>query len=116
MFRSNLTIAVSTLLFAGCSGESADTRVAPVAAPDAAPAVAAAVPANIEAALAAMGMQDLASITYTGTAWRIRNSFMQTPSASPPWPLRDTITTYQPGQQNHCHTHQALPSDYTPGR
>ena len=95
MFRSNLTIAVSTLLFAGCSGESADTGVAPVAAPDAAPAVAAAVPANIDAALAAMGMQDLASITYTGTAWRIRNSFMQTPSASAPWPLRDTITTYQ---------------------
>ena len=47
MFRSNLTIAVSTLLFAGCSGESADTGVAPVAAPDAAPAVAAAVPADI---------------------------------------------------------------------
>jgi glyoxylase-like metal-dependent hydrolase (beta-lactamase superfamily II) len=39
-------------------------------------------------------MENLNSITWSGTAWRIRNGFMQTPNASPPWPARDTITNY----------------------
>ncbi|MEY4549892.1 MAG: hypothetical protein RL685_6087, partial [Pseudomonadota bacterium] len=31
----------------------------------------------------------------SGSAWRIRNSFRQTPNASPPWLLRDDITNYR---------------------
>ena len=63
------------------------SAAAPAAAPDAN-----AVLNNVEAAL---GAGNLRSITYSGTAWRIRNSFMQTPTASPPWPSRDEITNYQ---------------------
>jgi glyoxylase-like metal-dependent hydrolase (beta-lactamase superfamily II) len=42
-----------------------------------------------------MGTADLDSIAYSGSAWRIRNSFQQTPNASPPWPSRDEITNYR---------------------
>jgi glyoxylase-like metal-dependent hydrolase (beta-lactamase superfamily II) len=49
----------------------------------------------VEAAAATLGLQDLSSLTYSGSAWRIRNSFRQTPNASPPWPLRDDITNYR---------------------
>lgn len=65
------------------------------------PASSAAAPAAPDATtvlndvVAALGAGDLRSITYSGTAWRIRNSFMQTPSASPPWPSRDEITNYR---------------------
>lgn len=45
--------------------------------------------------VAAMGAADVTAITYSGTAWRIRNSFMQTPNASPPWPARDAIANYR---------------------
>ena len=40
-----------------------------------------------------MGAGGLESITYTGSAWTARNSFLQTPHASPPWPGFD-ITGY----------------------
>ena len=50
--------------------------------------------AAVTDASAAMGADGLESITLSGTAWRARNGFMQTPSASPPWELRDEITNY----------------------
>jgi glyoxylase-like metal-dependent hydrolase (beta-lactamase superfamily II) len=81
-----LTVISATVLLGGCSDESATTPEA--AAPAAADASA------LDAAIAAMGMENLSTITWSGTAWRIRNGFMQTPNASPPWPLRDTITNY----------------------
>lgn len=74
-----------------CGGCSSD-EPAPVSQ-ETAPATAA--PSAVDAAMAALGMQGLDSVTYSGSAWRIRNSFRQTPSASPPWPLRDDITNYR---------------------
>ena len=50
--------------------------------------------AAVTDAMAAMGADGVDSITLSGTAWRARNGFMQTPSASPPWTLRDDITNY----------------------
>lgn len=44
---------------------------------------------------AAMGIDELQAITYSGYAWRIRNSFMQSRTASPPWVDRDEIIDYQ---------------------
>jgi glyoxylase-like metal-dependent hydrolase (beta-lactamase superfamily II) len=88
--KNLLAATTVALLFTACSQENADTTAT---APTTAPAPAAEVSA-VDAAIAALGMENLDSITYSGTAWRIRNSFMQTPSASPPWPLRDTITNY----------------------
>jgi glyoxylase-like metal-dependent hydrolase (beta-lactamase superfamily II) len=84
-----ITVLSAAILLAGCSRESADT-----AATSTMPAPAATVSAVAEA-IAAMGMENLASLTYSGEAWRIRNSFRQTLTASPPWPSRDTITNYQ---------------------
>ncbi len=87
--RRELITAVSTLvLLAGCSGDMAEP--AATATPE--PAVAAA--PVLPAALAAHGMEGLTSITYSGSAWRIRNNFRQTLSASPPWPEHDEITNY----------------------
>src|SRR5690606_5408267 len=43
----------------------------------------------------AMGTENLSSITIEGAAWRIRNGWMQTPNATPPWPSRDAITNYR---------------------
>ncbi len=40
----------------------------------------------------AMGLDNVDSLMFTGTAWRIRNSFRQTQTASPPWPERDQIS------------------------
>lgn len=76
------------LLLLGCSGET-DSPPASSAAPAALDA--GTVIGNVAGAL---GAADLDSVTYSGTAWTIRNSFRQTPNASPPWPLRDTITNY----------------------
>lgn len=87
--KSLLTAMSAAMLFTACSQESAES---PAAEPAAGPAAAGA--SAVDAAIAALGMENLGSITYSGTAWRIRNSFMQTPSASPPWPSRDTITNY----------------------
>ncbi|MBN1238069.1 MAG: hypothetical protein JXB36_06185, partial [Gammaproteobacteria bacterium] len=96
MFRKALiSAALPALLAIGCSTETPP----PGEATAEEPAGSAAAPADADAVLAevvaAMGAEDLDSITYSGTAWRIRNSFMQTPSASPPWPSRDEITNYR---------------------
>lgn len=72
------------LVLIGCSSSGAPE-------PPTAPLDAAVV---IAESAAAMGATDLTSITYAGTAWSIRNSFGQTPNASPPWPYRDTYTNY----------------------
>jgi glyoxylase-like metal-dependent hydrolase (beta-lactamase superfamily II) len=88
----NVFAALSAaLLFTACSQDNTDTTATE---PVGEPAAAAADASAVDAAIARLGMENLDSITYSGSAWRIRNSFMQTPSASPPWPLRDTITNY----------------------
>jgi glyoxylase-like metal-dependent hydrolase (beta-lactamase superfamily II) len=89
MFRKASAAAVlPTLLILGCS-DGERTLAGPTAAtPPSADAVLAEV-------VAAMGTGSLDSITYTGRAWRPRNGWMQTPSASPPWPWRDEITEYR---------------------
>jgi len=82
-----------SLLLAACSGEDTDTAATTTpAAPPPEPLDPAAV---VQEAVDAMGMGFLTSIVYTGEAWRVRNGFMQTPSADPPWPSRDTITNYR---------------------
>lgn len=89
--RRQLITALSTLvLLAGCSGEPAEPA-ATAAAPAAPPAP---VVANLADVVAAHGMDGLTSISLTGTAWRVRNGFRQTHTASPPWPERDEITNY----------------------
>jgi glyoxylase-like metal-dependent hydrolase (beta-lactamase superfamily II) len=70
----------------GCADGGDSPPAAPAAAPDAT--------VVLNDVVAALGAGNLSSITYSGTAWRIRNSFMQTPNASPPWPSRDEITNY----------------------
>jgi glyoxylase-like metal-dependent hydrolase (beta-lactamase superfamily II) len=80
MFRNvMLAAACAALLSAGCGGEvdgPVDTNEA------------------LTGASAAMGIENLDSITYSGSAKSARNSFLQTPSASPPWPTND-ITNYR---------------------
>src|SRR5690606_1223430 len=49
----------------------------------------------LNAVVDAMGTENLSSITIEGAAWRIRNGWMQTPNATPPWPSRDAITNYR---------------------
>jgi len=87
MFR-RMTIAgaCTVLLSMGCGG-GADTDA------DATPEPVDATSALADVA-AAMGAESLDSITYSGTGFQIRNSFLQTPNASPPWP-GDDITNYQ---------------------
>jgi glyoxylase-like metal-dependent hydrolase (beta-lactamase superfamily II) len=89
--RRELIAAFSTLvLLAGCSGEPAEP--AATAAAPAAPAA----PMMVALAdvVAAHGMDGLTSISINGTAWRVRNGFRQTHTASPPWPEHDEITNY----------------------
>lgn len=93
---TKLSLVLGTLLLASCSGQSdapADTMPAPTPA---APAETAAPDADaiIDAAMDALGMEGMSSITFSGSAWRIRNSFRQTRTASPPWPEHDEITNY----------------------
>lgn len=85
MFRI-VMLAAFPLFVLGCSSDTEPTSTTSPAT-DANAAL-----ANV---VAAMGTSDLDSITYSGRAWRIRNSFMQTASASPPWPSRDEITNYE---------------------
>jgi hypothetical protein len=86
--RIFVLMLLPTLSILGCSnGGDASSAESSTAPPDAN-----AVLADVTAAL---GAGDLRSITYSGTAWRIRNSFMQTPNASPPWSSRDEITNYR---------------------
>ncbi|HLF10717.1 MAG TPA: MBL fold metallo-hydrolase, partial [Gammaproteobacteria bacterium] len=89
MFRIMMLALFPLMLVVGCSGETEST-----ATTNGAPAAldANAVLGNV---VAAMGTADLNSIVYSGRAWRIRNSFMQTPNASPPWPSRDDVTNYR---------------------
>ncbi len=84
MVRSVTMAAVcAALLSVGCGGGDADTAPGPVDAGAALGEVA-----------AAMGTENLDSITYAGSAKAARNSFLQTPSANPPWPTND-ITNYR---------------------
>jgi Metallo-beta-lactamase superfamily len=78
MFRRVMFAAMLTALLVSCT--PADGPI------DAATAV--------DEASAAMGADGLNSIRLSGTAWNSRNGFMQMPSASPPWTLRDEMTNY----------------------
>ena len=90
--RRQVITALSTLvLLAGCSGEPAEPAASTAAEPAPPPAP---VLAELSAVAAAHGMDGLTSISYSGSAWRVRNSFRQTRTASPPWPERDEITNY----------------------
>lgn len=87
--RRELITAISTLLLlAGCSGQPEQP-----AASAQAPAPAAADP-KLDDAVAAHGLAGISTISLEGTAWRVRNSFRQTRTATPPWPERDEITNY----------------------
>lgn len=91
---AGLAILAASALLAGCGGDAADTTAtAPAASPES--AVAAVDESAVSEAIAAMGIENLDSISWSGTAWRVRNSFRQTYTASPPWPERDTITNYR---------------------
>lgn len=79
-------------LLTACSGDSGD---AGESSTPAARATAVTSSSLVEDAIATLGMEDLKTITFDGTAWRIRNSFRQTLTASPPWPERDEISNYQ---------------------
>ena len=81
LFRKAMFAATLAAFLMGCT--ATDEPPGPI---DAAEAVA--------EASAAMGADGLDSITLSGTAWNARNGFMQTPSASPPWDLRDEMTNY----------------------
>lgn len=89
--RLSIGWLVPALIMLGCAGEHDTAPQAaaeePAALPDAA--------AVLDDVIAAMGAAGVESITFSGTAWRIRNSFRQTLSASPPWPERDEITNYR---------------------
>ena len=74
------------LLVMGCSTES-DTASVGTSEPTAAEL--------LDTVVAAMGTADLDAITFSGRAWRIRNGWMQTPQADPPWSYRDEITNYR---------------------
>src|SRR5690606_4563557 len=97
MHRTWLAAAALPLLIVGCSSDTgggagaSSGAVSSASAQTASPQSAESV---LEAVRMAMGMENLEAITMNGTAWRIRNSFMQTPNASPPWPSRDEITNY----------------------
>jgi glyoxylase-like metal-dependent hydrolase (beta-lactamase superfamily II) len=87
MLRRITILTALPALILGCSNEM-DTSAPAAPAPRTADSVLADV-------AAAMGTEGLESITYEGWAWNIRNGFMQTPHADPPWPWRDEITNYR---------------------
>lgn len=86
--RATLGAVLPALLILGCSAEPEAT----FATAENAPQPAADVLADV---VSAMGAGNLNSITMTGRAWRIRNGWMQTPHADPPWESRDEITNYR---------------------
>ena len=89
-----LPALIPFLLILGCGGSQ---NAAPPPASNADSAAETAPPTAdsvLADTIAAMGTEGLDSITYSGWAWRIRNSFMQTPHADPPWPWRDAIWDY----------------------
>lgn len=90
--ETRLGLALGALLLSACSGQS-DSASQGSAAMDAAPAAPTA-DSVIDAAQDVLGMDGMSTLSYSGTAWRIRNSFRQTRTASPPWPERDEITNY----------------------
>jgi hypothetical protein len=90
LIRVIFSIVLPALLVLGCSSDPESTSVSPEGA--ASPAAASNVLNDV---VAAMGTGSLNSITFTGRAWRIRNGWMQTPHANPPWELRDEITNYR---------------------
>jgi glyoxylase-like metal-dependent hydrolase (beta-lactamase superfamily II) len=93
--RMMLCAVLPLLLILGCSNDAGmEPAATPTSAPEPEPPSldADAVLVNV---VATLGASNLDSLTYAGTAWRIRNSFMQTPNASPPWPYRDEITSYR---------------------
>jgi glyoxylase-like metal-dependent hydrolase (beta-lactamase superfamily II) len=81
----NLTMATActALLLIGCAGS--DSGDAPGGTVDAS--------GVLGDVVAAMGTEELESITYTGSAQTLNRSFLQTSVASPPWPMYD-ITDY----------------------
>ena len=83
----NTAIALTTAiwLLAGCSGDSGN---------EAATNMPAASTVTINQVAASMGLDGVNAITVEGSAWRIRNSFRQTLTASPPWPEHDEITNW----------------------
>jgi glyoxylase-like metal-dependent hydrolase (beta-lactamase superfamily II) len=87
MFRSLFLVGVSAASFMGCSSD----EEAPVSQETSRATGA----STLDAAEVALSVESVDSIAYTGSAWRIRNSFRQTPNASPPWLLRDDITNYR---------------------
>ena len=90
MFRRAIACVVLPARFAlGCADGTDSQSAAPAAPP--APSAS----ELLEDVVAAMGTANLSSITYSGRAWRIRNGWMQTPHADPPWPYRDEITNYR---------------------
>jgi glyoxylase-like metal-dependent hydrolase (beta-lactamase superfamily II) len=91
--ETGLGLLLGALLLSSCSGQS-DAPAAPMA-PAQPPAAAPDADALVDAAMDALGMDGMTSISVSGTAWRIRNSFRQTRTASPPWPEHDEITNYQ---------------------
>lgn len=89
-----LWAALPALLAAGCS----DTDEAGTSAAQEASSPAPSAPdadTVLADAVAAMGLEGVDSVTFSGSAWEIRNGFMQTPNASPPWPYRDYIMNYR---------------------
>ncbi|HEY5667479.1 MAG TPA: MBL fold metallo-hydrolase [Gammaproteobacteria bacterium] len=90
--RAIACIAVPAFLALGCADGTDSQSAAP-----AMPAEPAAPSASevLDDVVAAMGTASLNSVTYSGRAWRIRNGWMQTPHADPPWPYRDEITNYR---------------------
>jgi glyoxylase-like metal-dependent hydrolase (beta-lactamase superfamily II) len=90
MERSKVLLPLLTtcLFLTACGGEE---QTAAVTSPAPAPVAMAPTLAEVKTA---MGMDGVTSLTYSGSAWRIRNSFRQTLTASPPWPERDEITNY----------------------
>jgi len=89
--RFSVGLLLPALVVLGCSSDG-DTTTPLAAEEPAAPADPATVLENV---VEAMGADGVESITVSGTAWRIRNSFRQTYTASPPWPERDEITNFR---------------------
>lgn len=88
--RNVLVLLFSALALVACAGEEEMASTASMPAP-AAPPSADEVLANVQAA---MGTENLASITVSGEAWTIRNGFRQTRKASPPWLYHNEIMDY----------------------
>tara|TARA_R110000824_G_scaffold288508_3_gene476687 strand:- start:8381 stop:9874 length:1494 start_codon:yes stop_codon:yes gene_type:complete len=88
--RNAFLILFSALALVACAGEDEMASSAPMPAP-AAPPSANEVLASVQAAT---GTDNLSSITISGRAWTIRNSFRQTRVASPPWIDLNEIMDY----------------------